>query len=97
MVKKLAHKLATNIKKDNENGARISLVEELFYDFNRSKQQVYKMNFVRGIFFGVGSALGASVVIAIIAGLLNLFTDLPGGIGSFVQSILDAMRQSTAR
>lgn len=97
MVKKLVNKIAKKVKKDNENGARISLVEELFYDFNRSRHQVYKMNFVRGIFFGLGSALGATVVIAIIAGLLGMFTDLPGGIGGFVQSIVDAMGRSSTR
>lgn len=96
-MKKHFKKIASKIKKDNENGARVSLVEELFYDFNRSRHQVYKMNFVRGIFFGIGSAIGATVVIAVIAALLSLFTDLPGGIGGFVQSIIDAMSRTTTR
>lgn len=90
MIKKFSKKL----KKDNENGARVNLVEELFHDFNRSRVQVYKMNFVRGIFFGVGSVLGATVVVAVVAGLLSMFTDLPGGIGNFVQNIVDAMNRS---
>lgn len=89
MIKKLVKKL----KKDSQNGARVNLIEELFHDFNRSRVQVYKMNFVRGIFFGVGSAIGATVVIAIVVGLLNLFTDLPGGIGNFVQDILDSINR----
>jgi hypothetical protein len=87
-------RIARRIKKDNENGARISVLEELFYDFHRKRHEVYWMNFVRGLFFGVGSALGATVVIALLAWLLNLFTDLPGGIGHFVQDILNAMNQS---
>ncbi|MEP6710141.1 MAG: DUF5665 domain-containing protein [Candidatus Saccharibacteria bacterium] len=90
MVKKFIKK----IRSDNEKGARTSLLEELFYDFNRNRHQVFVMNFVRGIFFGVGSVLGATVVIALLVGLLSLFTDLPGGIGGFVQSIIDAANQS---
>ena len=94
MVKKLVKKLAKRVKRDNENGARTAVLEDLFYDFNRNRHQVYKMNFVRGIFFGLGSAIGATVVIALLVGLLNFFTDLPGGIGGFIQSIIDAMNRS---
>ena len=93
MVKKLVRKIAKRVKKDNENGARTAILEDLFYDFNRNRHQVYVMNFVRGIFFGVGSVLGATVVIGLVIALLNFFTDLPGGIGGFIQSIIDAMNR----
>lgn len=93
MVKKAAKKLTDKVKKDNENGARVAILEDLFNDFYRNRTQVYWMNFVRGIFFGLGSALGATVLIALIVGLLNIFTDLPGGIGDFVQQIIDAMNR----
>ena len=91
MVKKLASKMVKQVKKDSENAARVAILQELFNDFNRNRHQVYLMNFVRGIFFGVGSVLGATVVIALFVALLNFFTDLPGGIGGFIQSIVDAM------
>lgn len=71
-------KLSKKIKDDNEKGARISVMEDLFYDFNRSKADVYKMNFIRGIFFGLGSALGGTVIIALAVWLLSVFVDLPG-------------------
>ncbi len=93
MVKKIAKKVVNRIKKDNENGARVAILQELFNDFNRNRHQVYVMNFVRGIFFGVGSVLGATVVIALFVALLNIFTDLPGGIGGFIQSIIDAVNR----
>lgn len=93
-MKKWFKGLAKKIKHDNENGARKAVLEDMFYDFNRSRVEIYKMNFARGIFFGVGSALGATVVIAILAWLLSLFTDLPGGIGNFIQSIIDSMSKS---
>ncbi|MDB5177685.1 MAG: hypothetical protein JWO61_68 [Candidatus Saccharibacteria bacterium] len=94
MVKKLVKRITNRVKKDNENGARQSVIEDLFYDFHRNRHQVYLMNFIRGIFFGLGSALGASVVIALILWLLSLFTDIPGGIGDFIQSIINEVNST---
>jgi hypothetical protein len=90
MVKKVVEK----IKKDNEIGARRAILEDLFYDFHRSRKQVYWMNFLRGVFFGVGSLLGGTLVIALIVGLLSLLTDIPGGIGDFIQYIVDTVQSS---
>lgn len=92
-MKKFVKKVTSKVKKDNENGARVAVIEDLFYDFHRNRRQVYLMNFVRGIFFGFGSVLGATVLIALALGLLNLFTDVPGGIGDFIQRIIDAVNQ----
>lgn len=50
------------------------------------------MNFIRGIFFGVGSALGATIVIGLLLWLLSFFVDLPGGVGNFVQYIVDTVK-----
>jgi hypothetical protein len=86
-----AQNVSKNIKEDNERGARRNLIEELFFDFNRSKSQVYWLNFTRGIFFGIGSVLGGALLIAVSAVVLGQFVDLPGGIGDFIQSVLDAM------
>lgn len=71
MVKKLVHKA----KEDQEKGARRAVLEDLFVDFNHSRAQVYKMNFIRGIFFGVGSVLGGTVVIALLVWILALLAD----------------------
>ncbi len=68
MVKKIAQK----VKRDQENDARRTVLEDLFVDFNRSQAQVYKMNFFRGIFFGVGSVLGGTIVVALLVWLLSL-------------------------
>lgn len=91
-VKQAVHK----VKSDNERGARQSILEDLFYDFNRNRHQVYVMNFVRGIFFGFGSVLGATVVVAILAWILSFFVDLPGighSIEQVQQSIQSAKKQ----
>lgn len=71
MVKKLVQKA----KVDQEKGSRRAVLEDLFVDFNRSRAQVYKMNFIRGIFFGVGSVLGGTVVIALLVWILALLAD----------------------
>lgn len=89
--KSTVKKVTDKVKADNERGARQSVLEDLFVDFNRSKTQVYWMNFFRGIFFGVGSVLGGALIIALSAIILGMFVDLPGGVGDFVQRVLDAM------
>lgn len=78
--------MSEKMKKDNERGARENLIEDLFYDFNRSRVQVYKMNFVRGIFFGLGSVLGGTVLIALLAWILHFFVQIPG-IGQPIQQV----------
>lgn len=88
MVKKVVEK----VKKDNEAGARRAILEDLFYDFHKSRKQVYTMNFFRGIFFGVGSVLGGTIVIAIVVWLLSLLTDIPGGVGDFIQYVVDTVQ-----
>jgi len=80
------------MKKDAEQGSRRALIEELFVDFNKSRSQVYKINFFRGMFFGVGSVLGATVVIGLLVWLLSRLVDLPGGVGDFVQYIVDIVQ-----
>ena len=89
----MMRKLAKKIHKDNENGSRVAVLEDLFYDFNRKRSDVYKMNFVRGIFFGLGSALGGTVILAIAVWLLSLFVDLPG-IGQSVQEFQDTLKNT---
>jgi len=89
MIKKVVKKL----KEDNERGARQAILEDLFYDFNRSRHQVYLMNFVRGIWFGVGSVIGGTLIVALVVWLLTLLVDLPGGIGDFVQFVVNIVQQ----
>lgn len=87
----IAKKVADQVKTDNERGSRIALIEDLFYDFNRNRVEVYKMNFIRGIFFGFGSILGGTVVIALLAWLLSFFVEIPG-IGESIQQVQNSIQ-----
>lgn len=80
------------VRDDNEREARQSVLEELFNDFNRSRFRVYKMNFVRGIFFGFGSVLGGTVVIGLLVWLLNATGTLVPGVASFVNDIVHVIQ-----
>lgn len=89
----IASKAHKKVRETYDNGARRAILEDLFYDFHKRRGQVYWMNFARGIFFGIGSVLGGTVVLAAVAWFLSLFVDLPGGIGTFIQYIVDTVNQ----
>lgn len=80
-------------KQTADNDARRAILEDLFYDFHKRRGQVYWMNFVRGLYFGVGSILGGTVVIAALVWLLSLLVDLPGGVGDFIEYIVKTVQQ----
>ena len=85
-VKKALNKM----NEDNERGAREGLIEDLFHDFNRNRVQVYKMNFVRGIFFGFGSVLGGTLLVALLAWLVGAFVDIVPPLADFINGIMSA-------
>lgn len=87
--------MAKRVKKENELGARRAVLEDLFYDFHSSRKEVFAMNFVRGIFFGVGSVLGGTIVVALVVWLLSWLTDIPGGFGDFIQYIVNVVQGSS--
>lgn len=84
-------KFFKRLSDDNAKGGQISIIEELFYDLYPNRWEIYKVNFFRGISFGFGSVIGATVLIFGLIWFLNLFVSIPGGIGDFVQAIIDAM------
>jgi len=92
---KVVEKLKKDIKKNNEKGARRAVLEDLFYDFNSSRAEIYKMNFIRGIFLGFGTVIGGTLVVALIVWILTLLADIPGGTGDFIQYIVDTVQSST--
>lgn len=66
----------TQTKKAERNSKKVVL-EELFNDLYHDRTRIYKLNFVRGLLFGAGSAIGGTIVLALIVWLLALFVDIP--------------------
>lgn len=89
--KSVVKKVVDKTKEDNERGARHDLIEELFYDFHQSRKQVYLMNFIRGLFFGFGSVLGGTILVAIAVWIMSQFVDWPG-IGDYFESLRDTLQ-----
>jgi len=79
------------VKTSNERGARRQLIEELFYDFHSNRRQVYWMNFTRGLFFGFGTLLGGTVLVALLVWLLGQFVGFPF-VGDYFRHIIEAMQ-----
>jgi len=86
----IVKRVLSKMKHDGERDARQNVLEELFYDFHRSRAEIYKMNFFRGIFFGLGSVLGGTVLIALMIWILSFFVQVPwiGGPAEQVQETL---------
>lgn len=57
-----------------------------------SEGRIYRINFIRGIFVGMGSAVGGIIALTFILWVLSLFSELPifGGIVETIQNTIDA-------
>lgn len=93
-LKQFFHKKreARAIKNDRE--AKLTVLEELFNDLYDNRGRVYKMNFIRGLLFGAGSAVGGTLALALIVWLLSLFVNIPL-IGETFKSAQQSIEQTT--
>ena len=78
--------IVTKVRDDAVKSAPREMLEELFQDFYQHRYRLYKMNFFRGIFFGFGSVLGATVVVALLLWVLSWFSEVPF-VGDVVHSV----------
>ncbi len=85
-------KLKRPVTSSNEKGTREAVLEDLFNDFNRNRYVIYKMNFFRGVFFGFGSVLGGTVVVALVIWLLNATGQLIPGVAGFVEGAVELIQ-----
>lgn len=85
-------KVVTKVKEDNERGARQNLIEELFYDFNRNRVDIFRINFFRGIFFGFGSVLGGTVVVALLIWVLSLLAGIFPPLADFFNGLTQTVK-----
>lgn len=86
-MKQTTKKTATPGKKKQEADAKKDLLQELFYDLYQNRWSVYRMNFLRGLFFGLGSVLGGTVVIALLVWILSLLANVVPGLREFFDAI----------
>lgn len=77
IVNKFFRSVVNGLKDNRAKSAQKTMLEELFNDYYIRRKDVYKMNFFRGIFFGLGSALGGTIVVALIIWVLSFFVNLP--------------------
>lgn len=73
--------------------AEEQVLEDLFYDLYRNRGRVYKTNFFRGIFFGLGTFLGGTVIVAIVVFILTWISSLLPHNVTIIDWLLDALRQ----
>ncbi len=66
-------------------------LESIFEGGYINHNRVYKINFLRGIFFGLGIALGGTFVVACLVWILSLFGELPI-IGDFADTLRDSIK-----
>jgi hypothetical protein len=96
-MKKFFKKFKKSVKHESERGARKTMIEELLIDMNRNRFSVYKINFFRGIFFGLGSVLGGTLVLAVLVWALNLTGQLIPGVGGFVSDVVDVVQGASGQ
>jgi len=73
-----------------EKQARQNVLEDLFDDMYEQRAKVYKVNFIRGVFFGLGSALGGTLLLAFVIWLLTLFVNFPL-VGQYIQDFINSV------
>lgn len=74
-----------NVRKQQRE-ALMTLFDEMYVN----RRRVFYLNFVRGIFFGLGSVLGGTLVLAILVWVLSWFIDFPL-IGDTVKQLIDTV------
>lgn len=89
--------IINSINQDNVNGARKALLEELFNDFSNNRSDIYKINFMRGIFFGIGSVLGATIFFTTSLWMLNLFTGWFPATTDYLNELDQAIRAASGK
>lgn len=67
------------------------LMDDLFNDYYRERWRIYKINFVRGIFFGLGTFIGGTVIIALVILLLGWLANTFPEFSTFFQWLIQTL------
>lgn len=87
-----AKKIAKQLADDQVKGAPRAVLEDLFEDYYKHRKQLYWMNLIRGVFFGFGSVIGGTLVVALLLWLLSALQYVP-----FLDGVTTAAQQSLER
>lgn len=71
-------------------------LEVLFASEYINHHKLYLHNFIRGIFFGAGGVIGASILVGLLIWILSIFDQVPV-IGPFINDTKETIQQSDAR
>jgi hypothetical protein len=80
---------AAAVAEGEVKGAGRALLEDLFEDYYKHRKRLYFMNLVRGLFFGFGSVVGGTIMVALLFWILSLLNFIP-----FLNDIIDAARHT---
>jgi hypothetical protein len=84
MTKKVSQRLSS---RDYEKLGRLLVsVAEVGY---RDKKQLYKVSFIRGILTGLGTVIGATIVVGLLLYLLSALETIP-----FIGDVADSVKES---
>ncbi len=73
--------------------AEKTLLEELLQDMYAHRWKIYQINFVRGLFFGLGSVLGGTILLALLVWLLAQLGAVVPFLSDFIQQVLDTLNE----
>ena len=94
-MKNYFKKFKDSFHQNEEKNARRTMIEDLLVDMNNNRFSVYKMSFFRGIFFGFGSVIGGTIVIAALIWVLTLTGQLIPGLEGMVVEIVNVVESAT--
>ncbi|MDX1766229.1 MAG: DUF5665 domain-containing protein [Candidatus Saccharimonadales bacterium] len=92
MVKFFSRQADRNKKKHKDFEKLGRALESIFEGGYMDHRRVYKINFVRGVFFGFGVFVGGTIVVALLLWILGLFTEIPL-IGEFSETVRDSIEE----
>lgn len=86
--------VAFSVAKDAANA-----LELLFASHAISKKRLYWENFVRGVFLGLGSVVGAAIVISIVLWVLSITQNIPfiGPISQNIEQSIQNQKTTTQK
>lgn len=88
--KKNSKKTSTwqKLTRSQDTAAKRTLLEETFQDMYGRRWRIYQVNFVRGLFFGLGSVLGGTILLALLVWVLSAVGALVPFLSDFIREIL---------